>query len=92
MRLSPSRPNPFTNMIRIDLVLSRSEQTQLGVYDVARRRVRLLVDDQLPEGPYSSVWDGRGEDGARVAGGTYFLRLEAAGRTHTQKIVFLGDR
>jgi len=35
-------------------------------------------------------WDGSGEDGARVSPGLYLLRVEAAGRSATLKVIALG--
>ena len=41
---------------------------------------------------HDAIWDGRDERSLRVAGGTYFVRLQAGGETQTRKVVFRGDR
>ena len=67
------------------------EAARVAVYDVAGRLVRTVVDEELPEGDHTAIWDGRDAQGQRVAGGTYFVRLRASGETQTSKVVFLGD-
>jgi hypothetical protein len=49
------------------------------------------VNDELPAGDHAAIWDGRDDRGSRVAGGTYFARLQAGGEVQTRKVVLLGD-
>jgi hypothetical protein len=48
---------------------------QLGVYDVAGRRLRKLASGKLPPGAYTATWNGRRDDGTPVGAGVYFVRL-----------------
>ncbi|MCA9751256.1 MAG: M28 family peptidase [Gemmatimonadetes bacterium] len=70
------RPNPFRGEteIRWSVPTDRA-RVRLDVYDVAGRRVRALLDDRLAAGPHAMSWDGRNDDGHRVAAGVYFLRM-----------------
>ncbi len=83
--LSYAMPNPFRSSTRVAYVLPAEAPVQLAVYDIAGRRVALLVDGMQPEGGHEAVWDGRGDDGTRAAPGIYFLRLVAGAETRTVK-------
>jgi hypothetical protein len=50
-----------------------------------------ILDEQLPEGDHSTAWHASDHHGQRVAGGTYFARLQAGGEVRTGKVVVLGD-
>jgi hypothetical protein len=88
--LRQSAPNPFNPSTRIEYALTRAGTVTLGVYDVAGRLVRVLVDSRpVPEGAHRAIWDGRDGLGRSVASGTYFYRLEVDGDVLTRKMVFL---
>jgi flagellar hook assembly protein FlgD len=58
----------------------------LAVYDVQGRVVAQLMDGVQRAGRHSHRWDGRDHQGRLLPAGTYFLRLEFAGRVETQKL------
>jgi hypothetical protein len=89
--VSPGAPNPFSTKTTLSFSLPARQITRIAVYDVAGRLVRIIVDHKLPAGDHRVTWNGRDAQGHRVAGGTYFVRLEAGGVTKTRKVVFLGD-
>ena len=66
---------PYPNPAHGELVLRFSTATlgpvQLGIYDVAGRLVRLLVQNNFEPGEYRKVLDVRG-----VAAGVYFCRMQ----------------
>ena len=43
-------------------------------------------------GTHAVSWDGRDASGARVAAGTYFVKLAAGDVTQTRKVVYLGEQ
>ena len=67
--LSPCHPNPFTQGSTMRLALPAPERVTVKIYDPAGRLVRTLVDEQMPAGEHSFVWDGTdGREGTwRVA-------------------------
>jgi hypothetical protein len=73
-------PNPFNPRTTIRYALPEPGPVRLEVFDLAGRRVALLVDRVLPAGRHELSWDGRDDAGRSVATGTYLLRL-ATGRT-----------
>lgn len=83
-------PNPFNPATTIVYRVERALDVRLGIYDAVGRRVRRLVDGPR-SGParHEVVWDGRGDDGSRVASGVYFCRLATAAGNSTRPVVLL---
>jgi len=77
-------PNPSRDGCRIAYELAEAGRVSVEICDVAGREVRRLSVGAQPAGRYDAlgglVWDGRNEDGSRVAAGTYFVRLVFNGR------------
>jgi choice-of-anchor B domain-containing protein len=88
-QLEQNFPNPFNPSTRIPFELTRGGRVTLAVYDVAGRRVRSVLDRELPAGLHEAEWDGRDDDGRGVASGVYFYRMHAGERTETRRMVLL---
>jgi hypothetical protein len=82
-------PNPSRGAVRIDFAIPDRSDVRLSVHDVAGRRLAEIRRDALPAGRHTVAWEGRDRSGRLVASGVYFLRLEAAGRAITRKMVRL---
>ncbi len=86
--LYPNVPNPFNPMTTIRYDLPQGCEVALKVFDAAGRLVRVLRDGARERADaHAAVWDGRDDSGHRVASGTYFVRLEAAGEVRTLKVM-----
>jgi hypothetical protein len=83
-------PNPFNPQTEIHYGLPAEGPVRLVVFDASGRVVRTLVDG-IQAGPawHRVIWDGRSDNGRRVASGTYFYRLEAAGETRSRRMVLV---
>jgi hypothetical protein len=84
--LSPAHPNPFTAGTRLAFSLSEDGPVHLAVYDVAGRRVAVLVDGVRPRGDHAAVWDGADAAGRPVSPGIYFGVLESSGERRVRKL------
>lgn len=89
LALLPNRPNPFRGATRIPFQVPGPGVVRVQVFDARGRRVATLVDSPLEAGVYEAPWNGRGDDGNRVAAGIYFYRLETAQGGLTQKLMVL---
>jgi hypothetical protein len=87
LELAPPRPNPSLGPTMLRLRLPAATRVRLGLYDVAGRLVRTLVDGSLDAGDHTLAWDGRDDGGRAVTGGLYFARLDAAGERRVQRVV-----
>jgi len=77
LSLGPASPNPFVTETVIDYEVPPGARTRLLVYDIQGRRVTMLLDHVAQGERESAVWNGRDQNGRRVAPGVYFLRLES---------------
>jgi len=88
-RLVGNYPNPFNpkTTIRFDLV--EEQAVKLVIFDVNGRRIVTLIDEKLPAGQHSELWNGRDEEGVQVASGVYFYRIEAGPLRETSRMLLL---
>jgi hypothetical protein len=83
-------PNPFNPITTIAYDLPSSAIVTLSVHNLTGQCVRTLVDAAaVGPGHHQVVWDGRADDGGRVASGVYFYRLEADGEAIVRKMVMV---
>ena len=88
--LRSAMPNPVTKMTEIRFDVPRpGADVKLKIYDVRGREVCTLLSDRRAPGYYSQAWDGTNTQGARVAPGVYFCRMEAGEFRDTRKLVLL---
>ena len=84
VELLSSAPNPFRVSTRLRYTLPDRAAIEMHVFDVLGRRVRTLVDREQDAGRYTVRFNG-----ARLAAGTYFVRLRAAGQIQTRSITLV---
>ena len=83
-------PNPFANSTRIAYVVNgKSQQVEVGIFDIAGRRVRQLANGFQAPGRYELNWDGRSDAGEHVVNGVYFIRSIVAGHVKSMQVVLL---
>ena len=85
--LHQNYPNPMVNYTRIRFELPSRLPVDLAMFDLAGRRVVVMIRDTLDEGRHEYTWDGRGASGETVASGVYFLRLRAGSTDRVRKVV-----
>ncbi|MFQ5768937.1 MAG: kelch repeat-containing protein [bacterium] len=88
-RLHQNYPNPFNPETRITYEVSARTRVLLKVTNVLGQEVRTLVDEHKPAGFYEVLWDGKDNQGQRVASGVYLYRLELKDFVQTRKMVLL---
>ena len=82
-------PNPFASRTAFELALTKAENVEVGVFDVAGRRVKLLYSGRLPAGAHRLEWDGSDMTGRRSQSGIYFIRVEREGARLGTKVFLL---
>ena len=88
-RMTGVHPNPFNPSTKIAYATPRDGHVTLAVYDVTGRRLRTLVDGNVPVGEHTAHWDGRGDDGQRVASGVYFARVVGGDASDSVKLMLV---
>src|SRR5207249_2411023 len=78
--LTEVHPNPFAHETRIAYAVTNANGSQvaLGVYNVAGRLVRKLVNGYQVPGSHEIAWDGRDDRGTPAMRGVYFVRCAGA--------------
>ena len=84
------RPNPSRGASEIRWVVPSACRLDLAIFDLAGRRVRLLLAGARSEpGQHGVSWDGRDDTGARVREGVYLVRLRVGGEDDTRMFIVL---
>lgn len=87
--LLPNYPNPFNPSTNIPYQLETETDYKLAIYDMTGRRVRLLESGHKTPGAYSSVWNGRNDNGELVGSGVYAIRLKSGNREMIRTVTLL---
>jgi hypothetical protein len=82
-------PNPANPTTLVRFELAARGPVQLGIFDVAGRRVRDLAHATFDGGRHAVVWDGRDDAGREVASGIYLTRFVAGGAAATRKLAVI---
>jgi FlgD Ig-like domain/Galactose oxidase, central domain len=80
-------PNPFASTTALQMVVARSNEAALDVFDATGRRVRRIDCGRLAPGVHSVNWSGDDHLGRPVAAGVYFLRLQLGHESTTRKVI-----
>jgi hypothetical protein len=81
-----AQPAIRSGNLRVEYRLSRAGQVRVEVFDMLGRPVRLLLDEQQSSGYHAAVWDGTGENGARLKRGTYLVVVISGGTVAKHKV------
>jgi hypothetical protein len=87
--LAQNHPNPFNVATIIEFSVPTMQDVRLDVYNILGRRVATLVDGLLSPGQHSVEFAARSEDGAPLASGVYFYRLQAGTKAEIKKMLLL---
>jgi len=89
-QLNQNYPNPFNPSTVISYqVPNDGEQVRLEIYSLTGQLIRVLVDKDQPAGEYQIAWDGRSENGSRVATGMYLYRIKAGSFVSVKKMIMV---
>jgi len=84
-RLAEVSPNPASGVLHYSIDLDEAAFVDVGLFDVAGRRMQTLMRGELPAGVHElSACLTR--DGGRLGRGVYYLRLEAGGRQWVREV------
>lgn len=89
LALEPAAPNPCDGITVLRFDVPGSGPTRLELFDIAGRRVRTLVEAQLPAGSHAVEWNGRDEQGRLAASGCYVYRLSTGRNSQTGRLVLV---
>ena len=77
-------PNPFNPTTMINFAVPKAGRVKISVYNQLGQQVALIADRDYSSGEYSINFNG-----ASLASGVYYYRIEAGSFTETKKMVLL---
>ncbi len=88
-QLLQNYPNPFNAETIIRFALPQAERVRLEIYNVRGQIVRTLIDREMEPGYHRISWDGRADDGYRVASGIYIYLIRTAANRQSRKLTII---
>ncbi len=83
-------PNPFNPRTRFSVDLMTAGTVSLKVFDLRGRLVTTLADHQaMMAGSHAWYWDGQGQNGQKMAAGTYQVQVTGLGQVQTRSIMLV---
>lgn len=87
--LDENYPNPFNAKTKISFSLAEPGYTEIEIFDILGRRIKLLLSEYSEAGNRSVIWDGTNQAGKQVAGGVYFYVLRSNEFEDSKKMLYL---
>ena len=88
-RLNQNYPNPFNSSTMISYKIESPGVVNLKIFDVNGKLVRDYSQSKDTKGTYYVHWNGRNNNGERVASGVYLYAIENQGMTSAKKMILL---
>jgi hypothetical protein len=86
--LDAAYPNPFSDVVNIPIVLSKSSSNvTLEIYSMFGSQVYTRTMDNLKTGGNIITWDGKNMDGLTLGNGAYVIYIKTADENVTQKLL-----
>lgn len=89
LRLAQNYPNPFNPSTRIEFYLPAATKITLSIFDLKGNLIRILAAGIAPAAFSSCTWDGRDQQGQRVATGIYCYQLKTSTAQVTKKLTVM---
>ena len=87
--LHENYPNPFNPVTTINYDLPKQSHVNLIIYDMMGREVAKLVNQVIPAGYQSVLWNTRNQFGKPVSAGIYFYQIQTRDCVKTRKMILL---
>jgi Peptidase C10 family/Spi protease inhibitor/Secretion system C-terminal sorting domain len=83
-------PNPFNPSTTISFFTNDSNGiTEISIFNLKGQKVKTLINDILPEGQHTVIWNGKDETGKGVSSGLYFYKMKSSKYTPTKKMILM---
>ncbi len=82
-------PNPFNPETKIEFSLLDADNVDLVIYNIKGEKVKKLITGRLDSGFHSAVWDGKDDNGKKVASGIYLYRFKTTKINQVKKMMLI---
>ena len=87
--LSQNYPNPYRHNTTISYAIPKSGKVSLKIYNIKGQLVKTLVNGHKEKGYYTEIWDGKNNNGKRLANGIYFYKIKIGSKSKVRKMLLL---
>lgn len=87
--LMQNYPNPFNPETTISFNVKTAGKAKLTILNMRGQVVRTILNEVVPAGMNSRVWNGLDDNGQKVSSGLYFYRLDLGQTTQTRKMLLI---
>ncbi len=87
--LHQNYPNPFNPSTVIQYSLPKGNDVIIEIYDVNGQKIGTLVDGYKAPGSHQVTWNGKNENGEKMATGFYFYRIQSGDFIDSKKMLLL---
>ncbi len=85
--LGMAHPNPFMDMVAIDLNLTKQAEVSVKIYNLKGQVVKSWQPNLYAAGRNTLSWDATNDAGAKVASGVYIWKVQSGSLTESCKVV-----
>lgn len=90
MLLLANYPNPFNPQTTISYSIPHNGKVSIEIYNIRGQRIKTLINNDMPAGYHSVVWDGKDENGKPVSSEIYLYKLKVGDKyTKIKKMILL---
>lgn len=82
-------PNPFNPESTISYSTAETSFVTIEIFNLKGQRIRTLVNEELPSGTHSVVWNGADAKGGAVASGVYLYKMKTENYTSSKKMILM---
>jgi len=88
--LDGNYPNPFNPETTISFsVTQNSDFVTLKIFNIKGQKIKTLINEILPAGNHSVVWDGTDDHDKKVSSGVYLYKMQAGNYLETKKMILM---
>ena len=83
------QPTPFRNEMQVRYQLKEAGKVAMQIYDATGRLVYDMANQHSKPGIYSINWNGKDNQGRKLAAGIYFFKLQTPSEQYLKKLIRL---
>ncbi len=80
-------PNPVNNALIIEVVSETGGNAVIDIIEASTGKIVWNNEQEISSGVNEIEWDTKGNEGKKLAPGTYIIKVKSAGRNYSDKII-----
>jgi hypothetical protein len=88
-KLKGNYPNPFNPATTIQFATSKEGYVSIEIFNIKGQKIVGLVDEQMPSGNHTIIWNGKDDNGRSVSSGVYLTSMKTDSYQATHKMILM---